>query len=191
MAPINSQAAASLMLCVLDHDDNQKARKDSLMSDGRLALCSGSKILLAFISRAAGSIGVILHHEIRPLKKRWFGRSHSLLLYIFSAKDICTISVTFFCFVLFCFFWGVRVCACDIYIYIIFLFQTMGRVIVPDIIFRDRTCLVFCFLCCVVKFQAREAIKQLVEKRWLASWQWSLCAFCLSFFLFFFFPSYF
>ena len=29
--------------------------------------------------------------------------------------------------------------------------------IVPDIIFRDRTCLVFCFLGCVVKFQAREA----------------------------------
>ena len=28
--------------------------------------------------------------------------------------------------------------------------------IVPDIIFRDRTCLVFCFLGCV-KFQAREA----------------------------------
>ena len=29
--------------------------------------------------------------------------------------------------------------------------------IVPDIIFRDQTCLVFCFLGCVVKFQAREA----------------------------------
>ena len=38
-----------------------------------------------------------------------------------------------------------------------FLFQTVGRVIVPGIIFRDRTCLVFCFLGCVVKFQAREA----------------------------------
>ena len=29
--------------------------------------------------------------------------------------------------------------------------------IVPDIILRDQTCLVFCFLGCVVKFQAREA----------------------------------
>ena len=38
-----------------------------------------------------------------------------------------------------------------------FLFQTVGREIVPDIIFRDRPCLVFCFLGYVVKFQAREA----------------------------------
>ena len=68
-----------------------------------------------------------------------------------------------------------------------FLFQTVGRVIVPDIIFRDRTCLVFCFLGCAVKFQAREAIQLLAEKRELESWQSSLCAFCLSFFLFFFF----
>ena len=59
--------------------------------------------------------------------------------------------------------------------------------IVPDIIFRDRTCLVFCFLGCVVKVQAREAIKQLAKKRELESWQSSLCASCLSFFLFFFF----
>ena len=59
--------------------------------------------------------------------------------------------------------------------------------IIPDIILRDRMCLVFYFLGCVVKFQAREAIKQLDEKRELASWQSSLCAFCLSFFLFFFF----
>ena len=29
--------------------------------------------------------------------------------------------------------------------------------IVPDITFRDRMCFVFCFLGCVVKFQAREA----------------------------------
>ena len=58
--------------------------------------------------------------------------------------------------------------------------------IIPDIIFRDRTCLVFCFLGCVVKFQAREA----------NSWPRSAssnpgnlvsCAFCLPFFLFFFF----
>ena len=41
--------------------------------------------------------------------------------------------------------------------------------IVPDIVLRDRTCLVFYFLGCVVKFQAREAIKQLDEKRELPS----------------------
>ena len=39
----------------------------------------------------------------------------------------------------------------------VFLFQTVGRVIVPDIIFRDRTCLVFWCLGYLVKFQAREA----------------------------------
>ena len=39
----------------------------------------------------------------------------------------------------------------------VLLFQTVGRMIVPDKIFKDRTCLVFCFLGCVVKFQAREA----------------------------------
>ena len=52
----------------------------------------------------------------------------------------------------------------------------------------DRTCLVFCFLGCVVNFQASEAIKQLAEKGELESWQSSLCGFFfLSFFLFFFF----
>ena len=39
-----------------------------------------------------------------------------------------------------------------------FFFQTVGRLIVRDIIFRYRTCLVFCFLGCVVKFQTREAL---------------------------------
>ena len=113
------------------------------------------------------------------MKKRWFGRSHSLLHYFFSAKDICTINVTVLFF--FFFFFSFEI------VWKVFLFQTVGRVIVPDILFRDRTCLVFCFLGCVVKFQAREAIKQLAERCELASWQSSLCAFCLSFFLFFFF----
>ena len=39
---------------MLNYDDNPKARKDSLISNGRLAFCSATKILLAFISRAAG-----------------------------------------------------------------------------------------------------------------------------------------
>ena len=40
---------------MLDYAHNQKARKDSLISHGRLAFCSATKILIAFISRAAGS----------------------------------------------------------------------------------------------------------------------------------------
>ena len=52
--PIHSQAAASLTL-LAPPDDNEKAKKDSLISYGRLAFCSATKILLAFISRAAGS----------------------------------------------------------------------------------------------------------------------------------------
>ena len=54
MAPFNSQTAASLMLRALLFD-NQKAREDSLISYGRLAFCTATKILLTFISRAAGS----------------------------------------------------------------------------------------------------------------------------------------
>ena len=54
--PINSQAAASLTL-LAPPDDNEKARERllDLISYGRLAFCSATKILLAFISRAAGS----------------------------------------------------------------------------------------------------------------------------------------
>ena len=58
------------------------------------------------------------------------------------------------------------------------------------IIFRDRTCLVFCFLGCVVNFQAREAIKQLAEKGDLESWQSSLCVFFFLSFLFLFLPTF-
>ena len=47
-----------------------------------------------------------------------------------------------------------------------------------DIIFRDETDLVFCFLGCVVKFPSREA-KKLAEKGEFESWH------CVSFFLFF------
>ena len=54
LAPMNSQAAV-FWSCGLDYDDNQKARKDSLISQGRLAFCTAPKILLAFIGRAAGS----------------------------------------------------------------------------------------------------------------------------------------
>ena len=55
-----------------------------------------------------------------------------------------------------------------------------------DIIFRDETGLVFCFLGCVVKFLAHEANSCMAEKGEFESWQWSLCLF----FFLFFFPSY-
>ena len=55
VAPINSQAAAFLIGCGLGYDDNQKSRKGSLISQDRLAFCTATKILLAFISRASGS----------------------------------------------------------------------------------------------------------------------------------------
>ena len=153
------------------------------MSHGRLALCSATKIPLALISRAAGSIDTTSRKSSIYGEKMIWKVTLSSALYFFLQK-ICarltSLSVFFFV-ILFSFetVWEV------------FLSQTVGRVIVPDIIFRDRTCLVFCFHGCVVKFQAREAIKQLAKKCELKSWQSSLCAFCLSFlfsfFLFFFF----
>ena len=71
---------------------------------------------------------------------------HALFCFkLFSAKDICTMNVTFF--TLICIWNRARSVS----------FKTVGRVIDRDIIFRDRTYLVFFFLSCVVKFQAREA----------------------------------
>ena len=152
-----------------------KARKESLMSHGRLSLCSTTKILLALISRATSSTDTTSRKSAIEEKMIWKVTLSSAL--IFFLQKIFARLTSLFLFFLFSFetVWDV------------FLFQIVGRLIVPDIIFRDRTCLVFCFLGCVVKFQAREAIKQLAEKRELESWQSSLCAFCLSFFLFFFF----
>ena len=67
---------------------NVDIRSQSKSHEGSLSISlfrTATKILLAFISRSA-----ILQHESRPLKKRCFGRSSSLL--IFSAKDVCTIN---------------------------------------------------------------------------------------------------
>ena len=55
---------------MLNYDDNRKARKDSLISNGRLAFCSATKIYLPLL---VGLLAApILHHESRPLKKRCF-----------------------------------------------------------------------------------------------------------------------
>ena len=67
---------------------NVHTRPQSKSHEGSLPISlfrTATKILLAFISRSA-----ILQHESRPLKKRCFGRSSSLL--IFSARDVCTIN---------------------------------------------------------------------------------------------------
>ena len=143
-----------------------KARKDSLMSHGRLALCSATKILLAFISLAAGGTDTTPRKSAIEEKMFWGSRYHG--------QNICTINVTFLTY-------------SNETAWKVFLFKTVGRVFDRDIIFRDRTYLEFCFLGCVVKFQASEA----------NSWQRSassnpgnrVCVLFLflSFFLFFFF----
>ena len=92
--PINSQAAASLTL-LAPPDDNEKAKKDSLISYGRLAFCSATKILLAFISRAAGSTDTTSPKSAIEEKMFWKVILSSALIFFFSAKDICTINVTY------------------------------------------------------------------------------------------------
>ena len=64
------------------------------MSHGRLALCSATKVLLAFISRAASSTDTTSRKSATEEKMIWKVTLSSAL--IFSAKDICTINVTFF-----------------------------------------------------------------------------------------------
>ena len=86
----------------------------------------------------------ILHHKSLPL--RCFGGSPAPFYFnFFSAKDICTINFTFFTFI---YIWN--------HVRSVF-FISDGGSRDRDIIFRDRRYLVFCFLGCVVKFQAREA----------------------------------
>ena len=87
----------------------------------------------------------ILHHESRPLKRRCFGCSLSLLNLFFSAKDVCTINLT-------------------VSFYLYFIWNRVRSVSFSDgglrdldIIFRYENDLVLCFLGCVVKLPAREA----------------------------------
>ena len=119
-----------------DYDDNQKARKDTLISYGRLAFCSATNILLAFISLAAGGTDTTPRKSAIEEKMFWGSR--------YQGQNICTINVTFLTY-------------SNETAWKVFLFKTVGRVFDRDIIFRDRTYLEFCFLGCVVKFQASEA----------------------------------
>ena len=111
----------------------------------------------------------ILHHKTLPL--RCFGGSPAPFYFnfFFSAKDICTINFTFF--FTFIHIWNNvrKVSFSD------------GGSCDRDIIFRDRRYLAFCFLGCVVKFQAREARARILAIEFV-------CFF--SFFLFFSFFSF-
>ena len=64
-----SQAATVLLWCCgLDYDDNQKARKDSLISLGRLAFPQPQRFYSPLLLVRLLAVP-ILHHESRPLKK--------------------------------------------------------------------------------------------------------------------------
>ena len=95
------------------------------------------------ISRAAWQHQYYVQRESRPLKKRCFGRSRSLLL--FSAKMFARLTLQF----LFTY-----ICICNRVRSVSF---SNGGLRDRDIIFRDETDLVFCFFSCLVKFPALEA----------------------------------
>ena len=118
-----------------------------MISDGRLAFCRATMILLAFISRAAGSTDTTSRKSATE-KKMFWRVTLSSALKCFSAKDGLHDRLTPLFFTLICIWNRARSVSFK---------TTVGRVIDRDIIFRDRTYLVFFFLGCVVKFQAREA----------------------------------
>ena len=117
MAPSNSQAAASLMLRALLWWQS-KARKDSLISHGRLAFCTATKILLAFISRAAGSTDQYYMTKVGHWRKD-VSEGHTLFCFNFFLQKIFARLTSLFFLPLFAFETGWEV----------FLFQTVGRVI--------------------------------------------------------------
>ena len=170
-----SQAATVLLWCCgLDYDDNQKARKDSLISLGRLAFSTATKILLAFIiSQTAG--GTDTTSRKSAIEERRFG-GHTLFCFNFFLPKIFTQLTSPAFLPLFAFetVWEV------------FLFQTVGRVNVRDIMSRDRTYLVFCFLGLRDEVSGSRS-RLLAEKRELESNRVCVLFVFLSFFLFFFF----
>ena len=93
----------------------------------------------------------------------------------FSAKDICTINFTFLTFI---YIWN--------HMRSVF-FISDGGSRDRDIIFRDRRYLVFCFLGCVVKFQAREAYNNSWRRSTSSNpCKWVCVLFLFHSFLFFF-----
>ena len=97
LAPMNSQVAV-FWSCGLDYDDNQKSRKDSLIPHGRLAICTATKILLAFIGRAAGSTDTTSRKSAIEEKMFWkvsISRSRSLPSSSFHDCDVKVPNFTF------------------------------------------------------------------------------------------------
>ena len=115
-----------------------------MITDGRLPFCRATKILLAFISRAAGSTDTTSRKSAIEENMFWKVTLSSALNF-FLQKIFSRLTSLFLTHICICN--GARSVS----------FKTVGRVIDRDIIFRDRTYLVFFFLGCVVKFQAREA----------------------------------
>ena len=73
----------------------KKPGRNSLVSHGRLAFSAQPQKLNLPLLVDPLLAAAIQHHESRPLKKRCFERSRSLLLWFFPAKDICTTNFTF------------------------------------------------------------------------------------------------
>ena len=126
---------------MLTYDDNQKAMKAHCL----LAVSAQPQRLLTFISRAAWHAAPMLQHESRPLTKRCSGKSRSLLLQFFLQKMFARLTLQFPSAYI-CIFNNVRSVS-----------FSNGGLRDRDIIFRDETDLVFCFLSCWVKFPALEA----------------------------------
>ena len=115
----------------------------------------------------------ILHHKSLPLRC-FEGSPGPLYFNFFSAKDICTINFTFFTFI---YIWN----------HVRSVSFSDGGSRDRDIIFRDRWYLVFRFLGCVVKFQAREANNSWRRSTSSNPCKWVCVLFLFHSFLFFFF----
>ena len=115
----------------------------------------------------------ILHHKSLPLRC-FEGSPGPFYFNFFSAKDICTIDFTFFTFI---YIWN----------HVRSVSFSDGGSRDRNIIFRDRRYLVFCFLGCVVKFQAREANNSWRRSTSSNPCKWVCVLFLFHSFLFFFF----
>ena len=142
MAPSNSQAAASLMLRALLLWQS-KARKDYLISHCRLAFCTATKIVLAFVSRAAGSTATTWRKS--AIEETMFRKVLLSSALIFFCKRYLHDQRHFFFFYLYLHLKPCEKCS----------FSDGGSRNFSWHNIQRSNSLVFCFLGCVVKFQAR------------------------------------
>ena len=103
-----------------------------MISHGRLAFCTATMVLLAFISGAAGSTDTTSRKPDNEEKMVWKVTISSAL--IFFCKDICTIKVTFL----------TLICICNRVRSV--SFKTVGRVIDPHIERSNVSCVLFPWL---------------------------------------------